>query len=300
MPEATGNYWVWEPNIGMASFSQKTGNQLGLGFKYAILCWQNRWLTQDMFMRRKAPVATWFHQINPSVLVMLKFDLADTNPRCYMMLPTAKQLWYPNSPNSSWSFRRRMKTGSPVFTPRRTDGPMKRGCFLKPSDTSRFYKFERAQFEGPRLQIPTIFRCFSISMDILQYFIYVSMYKKKQIHSNSTSLLLCCLQSLNPLSSPHDLQSHFVILGFTALVDYKLRESLAVESLAHFSKARKSEKIREKWYSYIMLMLQESLPTEFLHVAGSSAWPALAGFIEIRLAAITKWTVTFYQLLPVR
>jgi hypothetical protein len=38
MPEATGNYWVWEPNIGIASFSQKTGNQLGLGFKYAILC----------------------------------------------------------------------------------------------------------------------------------------------------------------------------------------------------------------------------------------------------------------------
>jgi hypothetical protein len=106
-----------------------------LGFKYAILCWQNRWLTQDMFMRRKAPVATWFHQINPSVVVMLKFDLADTNPRCHMMLPTAKQLWYPNSPNSSgnfvagrfqslhgpaWSFRRRMKTGSPVFTPSRT------------------------------------------------------------------------------------------------------------------------------------------------------------------------------------
>jgi hypothetical protein len=141
-----------------------------------------------------------------------------------------------------------------------------------------------------------LFRYLWISYNIL----YTFLCTKKQTHSNSTSLLLCCLQSLNPLSSPHDLQSHFVTLGFTALVDYKLRESLAVESLAHFSKARKSEKIREKWYSYIMLMLQESLPTEFLHVAGSSAWPALAGFIEIRLAAITKWTVTFYQLLPVR
>ena len=134
---------------------------------------------------------------------MLKFDLADTNPRCYMMLPTAKQLWYPNSPNSSgngpaWSFRRRMKTGSPVFTPSRTDGPMKRGCFLKPSDTSRFYKFERAQFEGPRLQIPTIFRCFSISMDILQYFIYVSMYKK----TNSFKFYIFVTLLLTILESP--------------------------------------------------------------------------------------------------